>query len=220
MDNKRCFIFGAGDKSRIYHRPEPGDFVIGADGGYELAKENGIEPQLVLGDFDSLGYIPRLQGIDTIVHPVMKDDTDMMLCVHEGISRGFDTFIIYGAMGGRLDHTIANIQVLSYLARMGRVGILVGEKEMVTVVSDSICFDQSYKGIVSVFAHSDRALGVTEKGLLYEIEDFIMENHMVRGVSNEFKGVPSTISLKEGLLTVIWQVQDNDNLPDICNKRI
>ena len=75
-----------------------------------------------VGDFDSLGQVP--EGENIVRHPVMKDDTDMMLAVKLGLERGYTRFHIYGGMGGRTDHTIANIQTLAYIAGRGASAFL------------------------------------------------------------------------------------------------
>jgi len=216
--NKVCFVFGAGEFDKAKYVPGEGDYVIAADGGYKYAMESGITPDYVLGDFDSLGYVP--EGNNVEVHPVMKDDTDMMMAVKKGMAEGCDIFVIYGGMGGRLAHTIGNIQVLAYLAKSGKVGFLTDENQTVTVVSGSINFTKDYIGMISVFAHGDKAVGISEKGLLYEVEEFTMECDTPIGVSNEFKGEEAIISLNSGLITVVWEGNYGRELPTVNNIQI
>ena len=107
-----CYIVGAASLDGVRLSPRPGDYVIAADGGYRTLKARGIEPDFVMGDFDSLGYRPDHPNVET--HPVMKDDTDLGLAVRWALAHGRRKFVIAGALGGRLDQTIASLQTVSY----------------------------------------------------------------------------------------------------------
>ena len=113
---------------------EDGDLVIAADAGYENLRQAGIRPDLVVGDFDSLGYVPK--GQESVVYPARKDDTDTMLAVRIGLNRGYRRFLLYGALGGRMDHTLANLQCLSFIVDHGGEGYLLGD-EMMTVAGEA-----------------------------------------------------------------------------------
>jgi len=115
-----CYIFGAGSYFGLIRCPAPEDTVIAADGGWRICREEGIVPDLLLGDFDSLHTVPDFGHIRRV--PVEKDDTDMMLAIKEGLARGETDFRLYGGVGGRTDHTIANLQGLLYLAERGAKG--------------------------------------------------------------------------------------------------
>lgn len=205
MKNK-CFIFGAGEFYGLTYTPASGDYVIAADGGYKYVKENNITADFILGDFDSLGFVPDETNVE--VHPVMKDDTDMHMAVKKGMDEGYDTFVIYGGLGGRVDHSLSNIQTLAFIAGKGGRGYLMGKNQVITVLgADSVLeFDESHKGYVSVFAYSEVAKGVDIEGLLYEVKDYTFENARPIGVSNEFTGKKAKISLKEGMLLVVWEI--------------
>ena len=86
-----CYIYGA-MPSGSTEKLEEGDLLIAADGGYAYLQ--GQKPDLVVGDFDSLGYVP--EGVQIIRHPVQKDDTEMLLAVREGLKRGYRKFVLYG----------------------------------------------------------------------------------------------------------------------------
>ena len=114
-----CVIFCAGGFSSLIRQPEETDYILAADGGLMHLRQLKMIPQGIIGDFDSLGYIPR--GAD--VFPVEKDDTDSMLAVRKGLELGYRNFELYGALDGpRLDHTIANLQTLYFLAEHGAEG--------------------------------------------------------------------------------------------------
>lgn len=203
---KKCYIFGAGEFYGLPYKPASGDYIVAADGGYRYVKENNLVADYIIGDFDSLGFVPEEDNVE--VHPVMKDDTDMHMAVKKGLAEGCDTFIIYGGLGGRMDHSLSNIQTLAYIAGKGGRGYLIGNNQIITVLAadDSLKFDETNKGYVSVFAYGDVARGVSIKGLLYEVEDYTMENTHPIGVSNEFTGKKSSVSLKEGMLMVVWEI--------------
>ena len=109
-----CYIFGALDTPIADFKPQESDLIIAADGGYSTLTKLNIKPDLVVGDFDSLGSIPENENV--VKHPVKKDDTDTLLAVKIGLEKGYKTFIIYGAIGGRLDHTVATIQTAAFVA--------------------------------------------------------------------------------------------------------
>ena len=198
-----CVIVGAGTVDESEIRIEQDDFVIGADGGLKYLGHLGIQANLALGDFDSLGYVPQHEHL--VVHPVMKDDTDMMLAVKEGLNLGYRNFRIYGGLGGRLDHTLANLQTLCFLSKQGAEATLIGEGICICAVTDGeISFDESYEGIISIFCLTGEAKGVTLTGLKYPLDNGVMTSQMPLGVSNEFIGQKSTVRVTDGTLIVIW----------------
>ncbi|SHJ40462.1 thiamine diphosphokinase [Parasporobacterium paucivorans] len=204
--NNICYIFGAGQISDIMQMsivPDSGDCVIAADGGFAYLQDLGVKADIVLGDFDSIEEIPQHPNL--VVHPKEKDDTDMMLAVQEGLDRGYRRFIILGGMGGRLDHTYANIQVLAFIAGQGGRGFLYGEDMAVTVVENGeMHFGHEKEGIISVFAACDTAKGVTLTGLKYELSDARLTRSRPLGISNEFIGMESDVSVAEGSIVIMW----------------
>ena len=128
-----CIIFCAADFHGLIQPIQNDDFIIAADGGLAHVKQLNIAPQCILGDFDSLGYIPQ----DSTVFPVEKDDTDTMLAVKFGLEKGYKNFRIFGGIGGRLDHTYANIQTASYVAENGGSAIFYGSNENLTVLKNN-----------------------------------------------------------------------------------
>lgn len=119
---QKCMIIGASplQDGRVFKEFLPEEyFIICADGGFETALHFGVQPDLVIGDFDSATDLPP-DDLPTILLPVEKDVTDMQAAVMEGFKRGYSSFVLIGGMGGpRLDHTIANMQVLDYIAEHG-----------------------------------------------------------------------------------------------------
>ncbi len=201
-----CCIVGAGPSPAFV---KEGAFVIAADGGLEKVKSLGITPDLILGDFDSLETRP--EGENVMTFPVEKDDTDTMLAVKEAIGRGYKTLYISGGVGGRLDHTVANLQSLLYAAEKGACAYLVGEKETVAVLTDgSVSFRDTCRGKISVFAVDAMAEDVTIAGLQYETVGVSLTNRFPLGVSNAFIGKPASVSVKKGTLLLIWEGRPED----------
>ena len=200
---RECVIFCAAECDGLARPIGPESFVIAADGGLRHTEKLGIAPDAVLGDFDSLGFCP--EGAN--VFPVEKDDTDAMLAVRLGLERGCGEFLLYGSLDGpRLDHTVANFQTLQFLADHGAAGYLIGNTTMVTVVKNGkITFPAGLSGTISVFCMGPDAVGVTEKGLFYGLENASLTSVFPLGVSNHFTGEAAEISVKNGSLLVLWE---------------
>ena len=199
---RTCVIFCATGFDCLAERIETEDFVIAADGGLRHTEKLGLQPDVILGDFDSLGFTP--EGAE--VFPVEKDDTDAMLAIRRGLAQGCDRFVIYGGMDGhRLDHTLANFQALQYLADQGAAGYLVGRYYLATVVKNGgLTFPAGCKGILSVFCLGADAQGVTLSGLKYPLENGTLSSGFPLGVSNHFTGEKAAVFVENGSLLVLW----------------
>lgn len=114
-----CYIVGAGDFTPRGFAPVPGDLVLAADGGYRALYSLGYMPDLLLGDFDSLGDLPLPPDLPVLRFPARKDDTDTGLALRHGLDRGFRDFALYGCAGGRVDHLLANLQSMARVSRLG-----------------------------------------------------------------------------------------------------
>jgi thiamine pyrophosphokinase len=198
---KKCVIFCAAGFSGLLE-PLADAFVIATDGGLQHTQKLGVAPDVILGDFDSLGYVP--EGAN--VFPVEKDDTDAMLAVRHGLAVGCREFLLYGSLDGkRLDHTVANFQTLQFLADNGGFGYLIGEDYLVTVVKDgAVTFPAGAEGILSVFCMGADAEGVTIEGAQYGLTDGTLSAGFPLGVSNHFTGQEVKISVKNGSLLLLW----------------
>lgn len=199
-----CIIFCAGEFTGLAAPIKKDDYVIAADGGYRHTCALGVTPDAILGDFDSLGYVPE----NATVFPVEKDDTDAMLAVRLGLEKGYTRFVLYGALDGpRLDHTVANLQTLLFLAEQGAEGCLVGKDQIVTTVCQSRTFPAGCTGTISVFCLGNDATGVTLENLQYPLKDATLTAGFPLGVSNHFTGKAACISVKGGTLLVIYDRQ-------------
>lgn len=200
-----CIVFCAGAFYGLAEAIDESDYIIAADGGLAHLNKLGLQAHCVLGDFDSLGYVPE----DCLVFPVEKDDTDSMLAIRHGLNRGFRRFVLYGALEGkRLDHAIANFQALQFLADHGAVGYLPGADTMATLIQNStLTLPPRERGIVSVFCMGADAREVTIRGLQYGLEQGSLTAGMPLGVSNHFIGEKATISVKSGSLLVLYPLE-------------
>lgn len=201
---KICYLFGAMDPGNVNFASKKSQLIIAADGGLRHLENRGIVPDYVVGDFDSLGRVPM--GDNIIRHPVEKDDTDMLLAIKTGLSLGCRTFVLYGGLGGRIDHAYANYQALCYLAERGASGWLLGEGNAVTALRNgTLHFPDTCSGTVSVFCTGSRAEGVTLEGLYYPLHEATLTSAFPLGVSNQFTGVPAVVTVRDGTLLVMWQ---------------
>lgn len=199
-----CYIIGASsDETIINFSANENDFIIAADGGYDLLQKAGINYDVLLGDFDSIESVPADDNV--IKYPVEKDDTDSFLSYKLGYEKGYRSFVVFGGIGGRLDHTMANTQMLCHMAKNGARGFLVGENTIVTAIHNSkIMMSPEHSGKIGVFAHGGVANGVSISGLKYTISDGELTSDFPLGVSNEFIGETTEISVSDGALLIIW----------------
>lgn len=203
MRESICYIVGAGALYPAELEPAAGDWVIAADGGYRSLHRLGIRADLVVGDFDSLEGRPDHPNVLMLAKE--KDNTDMAAALELGRARGYRTFRLYGGTGGRVDHTLANLQCLTWLSRQGCRGYLYGDNWTAAAVTDgALHLDAAHRGYVSVFCQGDRAEGVFLRGLKYPLRDATLTCDVALGVSNEFTGADSCIEVARGTLLVVW----------------
>lgn len=207
MEGRICRIVGAGPFEPETFRRGKDDLVVAADGGFAYLKALGVEPSLSLGDFDSLGYTPE----SAEKFPAEKDDTDMLLAVKRAMNLGCSVFYIYGGLGGRLSHTLGNIQTLRFIADGGGAGFLVEKGSVVTLIENSSAvFREGCRGLLSVLCLGDRAEGVSISGLKYPLENYTMLPSYPIGVSNAFTGLRAEVSVSRGALALVWEDEDAD----------
>ncbi len=200
-----CLLVGAADFYLKEDFAADRAYIIAADGGYASLKQRSITPDAVIGDFDSLGYVPSESNIECL--PRAKDDTDIFYAAKKAYAAGYRKFYFCGcAEGERADHTYANISVMRYLARRGAECVMEGESCFYRVISghNKLVFD-GCKGVFSVFALSDRATGVTLRGFEYELSRATLFSDVPLGVSNRFASNICEIETEEGDLLLIWE---------------
>lgn len=200
---KTCYIFGALPVRRMPKVPREGDFIIAADKGIENLQKIGLEPDIVIGDFDSLGYVP--ENDNKIVLPVRKDDTDIAHAVKYAMENGCDRFYVYGAVGGLLDHTFANIQIAAFISKQGMHGEFIGDDfTLCCLTNGKMRLERAESGRFSMFA-LDKATGVSLSGLSYTAKDREFDQYYPIGVSNEFIGEEAEVEVRSGTLLLMWE---------------
>ena len=206
-----CYIVGAMPLDEGFSfQPQQQDLVIAADGGYGSLCALGVRPDVVVGDFDSLNEIPDHPHILRL--PRIKDETDMGYAINHALDLGYTRFLLLGGMGGRLEHTIANLQLLAGLNRRGALGILYGNGQAAAVITNGrFTFPADLSGYCSVFCQSGAAQGVTIEGMKYPLFEDELTGDFPLGVSNEFLGVPATVSVEQGTLLLIWACENREN---------
>lgn len=191
------------------------DAIIAVDAGYAALVERGIAPHHAFGDFDSLGFVPQGAEGGVCVHPFdpHKDFTDMDLALNFAIEGGFTHIVMCDGLYARLDHSLANLQLMAAAARKGQRVWGVTEEEVVVALDakgelDHLEIAAGSQGICSVLAHSDSVSGVYETGLAYGLEDAQLTNCFPLGISNELTGAPARISLEEGSVWIFLPLHE------------
>ena len=204
--HRACYVFGAGAPPALPPRIAAKALVIAADGGYSYTQSNGIRTDVLIGDFDSLAAVPESSSDGPLIYrlPKEKDRTDLMAALQYGLEQGAVRFHVYGATGWRLDHTLANIQCLSYLLNHGARGYLYDGETVVTAMKGELRLAPRKRGVVSIFSSGASAQGVTVQGLKYELENAQLTGDFPLGVSNEFTGAPVYLRVEEGGLLLVY----------------
>ncbi len=192
----RCVIVGAGD---LFPGDLPdrldGDLWIAADGGIDRLSAAGIVPDVFLGDLDSSAAAP--DGVESVILPTEKDDTDTVAAVKLGFDRGYKDFLILGGLGGgRLSHTVANLQLLSYVKARGGRAVLRSGGVSATSLAAGESATVSCKGYFSLFAAGDAAV-VSVSGARFSGENIALTHSFPIGVSNETADTAS-VAVKSG----------------------
>jgi len=200
---QRCVIFCAGERGKIDFELTKDDFVICCDAGYEAAAEMDVIPDLIMGDFDS--YSEKLPSdIETMTFPVEKDDTDSMLAVKEGLRRGYRSFVLLFPLGGRLDHTFANIQTLAFLMEHDAEGVLIGPWDTVRLLRNgTLTLDRKPDRTFSLFAFMGTAKGVSLSGMQYTLDNAEVTEAFPIGLGNHILEATGTVTVNDGTLLII-----------------
>ena len=213
---RRCFIFSAGTYYGLRETPRPGDLVLAADAGYRVCLREGITPDLLLGDFDSMEPPEDFDRVRRV--PVEKDDTDTLLAVKAALEQGCGTVYIYGGTGGkRLDHTLANLQALLYLRRRGARGYAYDNDFVWTAIeNESLTVERTVEwGLLSVFCMGAPASGIDEEGVQYPLSDSSLTAEFPLGISNHITAPRARVAVRDGALLVGWELPPAGAIPEI-----
>ena len=203
MKRKRCVIVSGGDFSPAEGLRPGEDFVIACDRGYTYCGRLGLKPDLLISDFDSYDG-PVDASVPVNAFASEKDDTDTMLAVRCALERGFDEVLLCCALGGRLDHLIANLQALVFAREHGmRASLRSEETEVTVLINERLVLPRREGWSLSVFAFGGPCRGVSIRGAKYPLEDAEILPSFPIGVSNQWAGEQAEISVADGTLLVI-----------------
>lgn len=206
MGIMKTIIFAGGEISDYSFVDIEADFVICADRGIIHANKLGIFPDIVTGDFDSYtGKIPECGEIYKAVPE--KDDTDTMLALKLAIERDATDIRLYGATGGRFDHTFANIQALIYAHENSCKMSIHDESNIITVQGAGTEFYPKYKDwYFSVFSLTEKLYIIRMTGVKYPLENYTLMQNFPLGVSNEIIDT-ATITIEKGLALIVRSIR-------------
>ena len=202
---KRCVIIGGADiQDYAYIRGcmRQDDFFIFCDSGLRHLQPLGVQPHLIVGDFDSHEN-PHLP-CETLVLPREKDDTDTFFAVKEAVRRGFETFLLLGVVGGRLDHTLGNLSILLHLDALGKRGQILDDYSLMEIVSRQPAEIEDRYAFFSLLNISGTARGITVTNAKYPLEKGEITCEYAYGVSNEvLPGRAARVTVEEGRLLLV-----------------
>lgn len=217
---KTCALVGAAEfnKDDFLARHEVGmfDFIIAVDGGFAYLEELGIKADMAVGDFDSLGYVPRCRRVSR--YPIKKDKSDMELALEQALFWDQEVMYVYGALSGRLDHTVANLQLFAKFSEKGAEVTGIGNDFAVHTVTGPDVYELP-EGLpegstVSVLAANDVVAGIIERGMEYSLNDEQLTNRSSRGISNtllaEALETGAAVAVENGTLYVFHSLETQD----------
>lgn len=202
---KRCLILGGGeiaDYAAVAAQIDVDDFILCADSGFLHCEKLGVIPDLLVGDFDSAGEVPP--GIEKHTFPAEKDYTDSTLAVRVAVERGYRELLLSGMLGGRFDHSLANMQNLAWCAENGiKARITDGRTEAFAVKDGELSLFPRDNAYFSVFPLVTECEAVTITGGKYPLNEYPLRFDEPRAVSNEFNGKDVKITVRKGVVAVI-----------------
>ena len=207
----KCVIIAGAphpDMDFIRQTAQTADCVICADRGYAYAKQAGIEPQVIIGDFDSFTeLLPQNKEIITLQREKMFSDT--VHCIDKAIKMGYNNLVILAATGGRLDHTLCNCYALEYAADHGANAMLISERERVELLKEeSRTYEMMNGRTFSLFPFGTESAEVSIEGAHYPLDRYTMTSGTPIGLSNIFEGKQSRITVHHGKAILIINQQD------------
>ncbi|MBT9252925.1 MAG: thiamine diphosphokinase [Brockia lithotrophica] len=184
-----------------------GVVLIGADEGALWLVEHGFRPELAVGDFDTVGDegIRRLlaAGVSVRTFAREKDATDTDLAVEAAREFRPDVLVVYGGIGTRFDHTLANVHILYRLVRSGCRAYLADPHNRIRLLGPGIHALRSTFPFVSLLPWSEEVRGITLQGFRFPLENASLAWGTSRGISNELLALEGEIRIREGYLLVV-----------------
>ncbi len=206
----RAFIYtgGAVYIESVTERPERDDLIIAADAGYRTAEKMNVAPDLLVGDFDSLGEPNVPKGCEILRVPAEKNNTDTQLAVDCAIERGAKEIVIIGGLEGRLDHTLSTVAILEQLNERHIPALITNGKSRVRFVRNSgTILVRSEFRYFSLLAADPVVKGVTLEGCKYPLKKAKLKRNFQYAVSNEIVGNCALIEVSRG---GVWIIESRD----------
>lgn len=205
--NRRCVIFaGLPVPPKLCEGIGPQDVILAADAGWKTARALGFSPSLALGDFDTA---PAPEGPNVLRLPAEKDDTDTFFAARKALEMGCGEVLILGGIGGRLDHTLANICTLLFLEQHGACAWLRSEAAAVRVLLPGQYEFPAQKDVyVSLFPMNGDVHGLCLRGFRYPLENAVLRAASTLGTSNEFAAREGYVSFTSGSLVYMQCKKD------------
>ena len=200
----KALIICAGDNknpSKLKTYAKNSDYIICADGGYLHAKENGIIPNIICGDFDSCD-VPE-DFFSVVKLPREKYETDSFYALKFAISKGAKEIMLYGGIGNRFDHSYANLCLLNFTLERNIKTILTDGKTEIYLIDSSISLNKEKGTTVSIYSYTDISYNVSCENLKYQLKDYNLSKSDIIGTSNEFLGKQAKIFVELGKLIII-----------------
>ena len=202
---KRCVVVGGADINNYeYIRGclREDDYIVFCDSGLKHMDSLGVNPNLIVGDFDSYDN-PNLD-VETIVLPCEKDDTDTVFAVKEALKRGLNEFLLIGVIGARLDHTLGNVSILMYLDSLSKKGVIIDDYSEMEIVSKEPAFIEDSFAYFSLINVSGKAKGIVVENAKYPLDNAEITCEYQYGISNEvMKGEIAKVSVSDGQLLLV-----------------
>lgn len=200
--NARCVIVAASpqnDQSFIKSQISNDDFIICADGGADALISTGVTPDLIIGDFDSSQHYKVFNDTKTVTLPTCKDDTDTMYCVKTALDMGYRNFLLLGATGGRLDHTLANLSVLLFLDKYNAMGVISDEYGDTMLLHHGDNPIKNMKGrTASVMPFACNEVCLSYKGMKYPLDNDLVSAEYPFTISNVIIDELTVVTLHSG----------------------
>lgn len=212
--NARCVVIAAGEilcYDSVKAMLQPDDFIVCADGGLSHCAALGVRPKLLIGDMDSVRSNTDIpDGTERILFPAEKNYTDTQLALEHVRALGYRDILLCGALGGRLDHTLANLQSLCDCALHGAVCVATdGRTTAQALYQGEMVLKRRPDCYFSLLCAGETAEGVYIRGAKYALDNHTLHFHSPRAISNEFLDGDAVISVKSGMLLVLCVPKDD-----------
>ncbi len=193
--NRAVIMAGAEIEDYSFYKAEEGDYVICADRGYRHALHLGIKPDILLGDFDSLGMeLPS--DIRTITFPAEKNETDLQIAIEHAIKIGYKKIYIIGAFGGRIDHFLGNISLLRYAHEKGATAVMADINTEIHLLYDSLTIPNTHTYLSVIPLFEDAV--VSMDGVKYPLTRKCLVRGDTLGISNEITAKEAHVHVLAG----------------------